>query len=74
MARGRLRHVTLTAAAPAPRFVACEQLGRRSSPLVVLAINEGERLLVRVADDEAGGGFFKRSSLAGSGGVSGIAF
>jgi hypothetical protein len=44
MARGRLRHVTLTAAAPAPRFVACEQLGRRPSTGLVLAINEGERL------------------------------
>ena len=44
MARGRLRHVRLTAAAPAPRFVACEQLGRRPSTGLVLAINEGERL------------------------------
>jgi hypothetical protein len=44
MARGRLRHVTLTAAAPAPRFVAFEQLGRRPPTGLVLAIDEGERL------------------------------
>ena len=49
MARGRLRHVTLTAAAPAPRFVAFEQLGRRPPTGLVLAINEGERLPARSA-------------------------
>jgi hypothetical protein len=58
MARGRLRHVTLTAAAPAPRFVAFEQLGRRPPTGLVLAIDEGERLPVGVAHDEARGGFF----------------
>ena len=57
MARGRLRYVTLTAAAPAPRFVAREQFGCRPAAGFILARDEGQRLAVGVAHDEARGGF-----------------
>jgi hypothetical protein len=38
----------------APRFVAGEQVGRRSASGLSLEIDVGERLPVSVADDEAG--------------------
>ena len=40
-------------------FIAGEQLARRPSPWLVLAIDEGERLLVGVAHDEARSGFLE---------------
>ena len=40
----------------APGLVAGEQLGRRSPPEFILAIDVGERLPISVADDEAGVG------------------
>jgi hypothetical protein len=46
----QLRHV----GGEAQRLVAGEQLGRRSPAGLILEIDVGERLLVRVPDDEAG--------------------
>ena len=44
----------------APGLVAGEQLGRRSPPEFILAIDVGERLTISIADDEAGVGFLGR--------------
>ena len=51
-----------------PRLVAGEQLGRRSTPRLVLEINIGKRLPAVVADNKAGGLFLdspRRREAAG---------
>jgi hypothetical protein len=50
------------------RLILAEQLGCRASPRPILEIDIGKLLSVVVADNEAGGLFFKRTRVAESGG------
>ena len=51
------------------RLVTGEQLARRPAAGLILAIDEGQRLPVGVADDEARGRFPRRTTVAESGGA-----
>jgi hypothetical protein len=54
---------------PLPGLVTTEQLGRRPSALLVLAIDKGERLPVGVAHNETRGRFLRTRAAGGGEGA-----